>query len=198
MSQHPQQDPASGPGAETSRSAGPPLLLLVVLIGVILALAVGGYLLYTRAERATGPRPAGEDLGPDAGAEAPPDAAEPLEEPGPDALVGGADELPQPPVTFDFVEFATESEAAGRQARMTITNRTEKGVGTVRLRVHYLGPDGEELSSFPWSISVYPVFLEPKAASTELLGAGVPEAATKATASLKRIDFTDGTEWRAE
>ena len=97
------------------------------------------------------------------------------------------------PVVVQFVSMTRKGDDP--RAKMQIFNFADKGIRGVHLDLHYLGAKDEELKTFPWS-QVAPTLVEAKSHSAQEMGAFIPEETARVTADVKRVEYSDGTEWR--
>lgn len=97
------------------------------------------------------------------------------------------------PVAVEFVAMARAGEDL--RATMRVFNFGDQAVRGVHLELEYLGADGAVIKSFPWS-QVAPSLVEAKAHSLQDMGAFIPAETASVRAVVKRVELTDGSDWR--
>ncbi len=100
------------------------------------------------------------------------------------------------PIDIEFTKFVEQNNV--RSAKFRWTNKTNKDIHMVFLDVEYVDADGKVLQSRESRPSGNRIMLDyGKSEETVVFGQSVPEGATSGTATLKSIEFVDGTEWNA-
>jgi hypothetical protein len=100
------------------------------------------------------------------------------------------------PISIEFAKFVEQNGV--RSAKFRWTNKTNKDIHMALLNVEYFDADGKVLQSRESRPSGNRMMLElGKSAETSIFGQSVPEGAASGQATLKSIEFVDGTEWEA-
>lgn len=100
------------------------------------------------------------------------------------------------PIDIEFTKFIEQNNV--RSAKFRWTNKTNKDIHMVLLNVEYVDADGKVLQSRESRPSGNRIMLDyGESEETVVFGQSVPEGATSGTATLKSIEFVDGTEWNA-
>lgn len=90
-------------------------------------------------------------------------------------------------IDFQFIDFR-KHDVAGRQARIRISNKTVNPIKVLRLDLIYKDKTGNIVSTFPWSISEHPYYLDAGESTIERVGADIPRNVESIDVSLKEMD----------
>lgn len=100
------------------------------------------------------------------------------------------------PVRIEFKEFVEQNGV--RSARFHWANKTNKDIHMILVNVEYVDAAGEVLQNRESRPSGNRMMLDfGESEETNLIGQSVPEGAVSGKATLKSIEFVDGTEWNA-
>ncbi len=100
------------------------------------------------------------------------------------------------PISFEFTKFVEQNGV--RSAKFHWANRTNKDIHMVLVNVEYVDAAGKVLQSRESRPSGNRIMLDfGESEETNLIGQSVPEGAVSGKATLKSIEFVDGTEWHA-
>lgn len=101
------------------------------------------------------------------------------------------------PVSIEFKEFVEQNGV--RMAKFHWANKTNKDIHMILVSVEYVDAAGKVLQSRESRPSGNRIMLDfGESEETNLIGQSVPEGAVSGKATLKSIEFVDGTEWNAD
>ncbi len=99
------------------------------------------------------------------------------------------------PVVLEFVEMIGEGEDLG--ASMRVFNFGEQAVERLNMTLRYLNEAGEELETFPFSVSQPEIAAAGGQAGIEV-GMFVPAETVRIEADLDTVNFVGGETWTSE
>ena len=96
------------------------------------------------------------------------------------------------PIVWQFEKLEGTGDQAA--AKMRVFNFTDKAVKGVRMTLHYIDGAGKELKTFPWG-AMAPELVGAKGTKVHEVGAFIPPETKTVTATVREVEFADGTKW---
>lgn len=96
------------------------------------------------------------------------------------------------PVALEFIGLVGQGDRM--EANMRIFNFSDKPVTRINMTLDYLDATGKKLKDFPWGQSG-PSLVGPKEYKDKEMGAFIPAETKKVTATVKDVEFGDGSKW---